>query len=638
MKSLKSYILLIFLSVHCLLHAADKEEYAVSKIPLTLITGANAVKRYEEIKFQMISLSKCRWYKKVVITVLNENGDKFAQVSESYDRLRSIETFEGKLYDALGNKIKSVKKSDIQDVSGTDAGTLADDSRIKAHSFYYRSYPYTVEYETELQFDGSYIFPYWFPIEGAYMSVQESNITVKVPSDYTLRYKVYNLANKVVALEEGGNKIYKYEQKNILPVRNEVYAPDWTDIFPAINFSPTKFEFEGYQGDLSSWKNFGNFQWQLNKGRDQLPVQSKTAIHQIADTIKDVKLKVQRLYEYMQQHTRYISIQLGIGGLQPFDANFVATKKYGDCKALSNYMYAILKEAGIKSCYTIIGSGERGKHVQADFPADYFNHIILAVPLAKDTMWLECTSQTMPAGYLGDFTNDRYALMVDEDGGKLVRTPKYNYLSNTQRRKINATIDAEGNATIQTETIFKAMAQDDLHGMIHALSKEKVKEFLNRAISLPQYELMDYQYRESNGGLPEVYEHLTINATNFATVSGKRIFVTPNMFSKTGMRLTADTSRKYDLLLDDEYQDVDSVVIQLPNGYQPESLLQPIAISSKFGKYKASVKVEGNTLIYYRFMERYSGRFAPADYNEFVKFYEQIYKADRGRVVMVKAA
>ncbi len=80
-------------------------------------------------------------------------------------------------------------------------------------------------------------------------------------------------------------------------------------------------------------------------------------------------------------------------------------------------MYSLLKEAGITSCYTLIKAGEMPDILPAIFLPSNLIMLFLCVPLQKDTMWLECTSQTLPSGYLGDFTCDRYALLIDETGG-----------------------------------------------------------------------------------------------------------------------------------------------------------------------------------------------------------------------------
>ena len=73
-------------------------------------------------------------------------------------------------------------------------------------------------------------------------------------------------------------------------------------------------------------------------------------------------------------------------------------------------MVAMLKEVGIKAYYTTIKAGQNATDIDVDFPSHQSNHIIVAVPNNHDTLWLECTDQTNPFGYLGTFTGDRKAL------------------------------------------------------------------------------------------------------------------------------------------------------------------------------------------------------------------------------------
>lgn len=626
----------LFLLIQANIHASDKKEYVVADIPVNLLKNANAVIRYDETRFEMVSLEKSKLYTKIAITILNEQGNKFAVFSESYDKLRKIENFEGRLFDANGTKIKTVKKADIQDLSGTDDASLADDNRIKAHNFYYKNYPYTIEYETEIEYKGSLIFPRWFPIPTEKVSIEKSFVTVTTPSTYKVNYKILNLPEGIDEKLKDNKKTIQYSIQNKEAIMYESLSPNWLSYAPAILFNPTNFSWDGHEGDFTSWKSFGQFISNLNKGRDVLPDKTVKEVHDISDKLKTDGEKVFALYKFMQKNTRYISIQLGIGGLQPFDATYVATKKYGDCKALSNYMCALLKEAGIKSYYTLIKAGEDEKTILPDFPFDFFNHIILAVPQSKDTIWLECTSQTLSPGYLSNFTDDRYALMVDENGGSLVKTPHYNYEDNLQKRNVNVDVDEAGNAKINAATSYRAMAQDDIHSIINNYSKEKVKEYLNRNISLPTYELANFNYSDTIVKFPIINETLSIDAPNYATITGKRLFITPNLFNKTNFKLALDTSRKTSFQLHKEYTDIDSIYFNIPKGYSVESIPNPINIESKFGAFYTNIEVKADQIIYFRKIIRYSGIFPPNEFNNLVAFNEQVFKADRRKLVLVK--
>jgi hypothetical protein len=119
-------------------------EYAVSGIPDVLKKNANVVKRGEEERFTLKSPGEAAYYHKYALTILNENGDKYAAFHQYYDKFLEIKNIEGVLFDAMGNKIKELKNKDIEDFSGVSDISLMEDNRVKVHNFYYKSYPYTI--------------------------------------------------------------------------------------------------------------------------------------------------------------------------------------------------------------------------------------------------------------------------------------------------------------------------------------------------------------------------------------------------------------------------------------------------------------------------------------------------------------
>ena len=612
--------------------------YSVLLIPKELMKNANAVKRMEEMRLEIISTGETVLYKKYAVTILNENGDDQSGFYEWYDKFRSIRSIEGNLYDMMGNQLKKVKNKDIQDLSGTE-GIDVDDDRVKVHNFYYKVYPYTIEYEVEINLNHSFYFPDWMPQRSGNLSVEQSNCTVIMPSDYSIRYRSENYKGEPFISTEKGKKTMHWEAKNLPAISKSFAAPNWKELVISVSLAPTQFSIGDYKGDMSSWKEFGKFIYTLKKDRDRLPEDIIQKVQQLTNGITTDKEKIKLLYEFMQKNTRYISVQLGIGGWQPFDATYVAKKGYGDCKALSNYMYSLLKAAGIRSYYTLVSAGGDFKNHQliTEFPSNQFNHVILCVPLQNDTMWLECTSQSLAAGYMGDHTGNRKALLINEDGGIIVTTPRYGLEENLQVRAIKGSVDESGNMDVDIQTKYTGLQQERIHGMLNYLSKEKVKKALNEEFDdLPTYDIKDFKYEEQKQALPQINERLDITVSSYATVSGKRLFIYPNILNRSGTKITDTADRIYDYVFDMAWRDVDTVMINLPEGYTPETMPSATSIKTRFGTYSSSVKLQDNRLYYLRVREQYSGRFPAKDKEELSKFFDAIYKADRSRVVLVK--
>lgn len=614
--------------------AAFGQNYSIALIPDSLLKKADAVQRINEHKLIIHSIKSATLKHKYAYTILNEAGSRYAGYGNIYTDLDRLTDVVGKLFDASGKQLKQVKKKDMDDVAYSGSNLMSD-ARLKGHNFYYKTYPYTIEYEEEEDYNGIYSFPDWQPLNWFNYSVQSSSYIIEMPADYKLRYKLINGATAPVEIQKGNTKILTWQANNIKALEYEPYHPDLDRILPLVLIGPEDMEYGGYKGNLSTWDNYGKYVLELLKGRDILPENIKADIHKITNGVSDKMQIIQLLYNYLQQNTHYISIQLGIGSLQPFDAKFVAEKKYGDCKALSNYMVSLLAEAGVKSYPALIYGGDNFPFIFEDFPQHYFNHMVTCVPNGKDSVWLECTDQTKSAGFAGSFTGNRKALLVKEEGSMLVSTPKYTAKDNLQQRKIIASIDTEGNLMAAAVTYSTGEQQETQHGLLYDFKPEDREKYLNSTLNLPTYKIDKIEYQEIKGILPAMIENLNISSPNYATVTGKRLFILPNLFNKAS-KLKVNDERHFDVVLDDSYKDIDSIFIKLPEGYVVESLPKDVSIKNKFGSYGISFKVKDNTIELVRLQEQEAINLPASEYKNLVEYFDNIFKADRSRIVLLK--
>ena len=187
-----------------------------------------------------------------------------------------------------------------------------------------------------------------------------------------------------------------------------------------------------------------------------------------------------------------------------------------------------------------------------------------------------------------------------------------------------------------TRTVYGGEQQDELNMIVNQLSKDRVEKILQRSLELSTYSVNNFKYVETAGRLPELKEELDITAPGYATISGKRLFIVPNILNRNGKLLEEESGRKVDYVFHTAYSDVDDYEIEIPGGYQVESLPQDITIKSVLGNYFSSIKLQGNKIIYHRTMEKFAGRFPTTSQSEVIRFYGDIYKADRNKVVLVK--
>jgi len=615
---------------------AGDPKFSVAAIPEDLKTGMYAVIREDHFTFYIDSKNRSSQHIRKVITILNSKAKQYAMIAIGYDKLRKIENLKANVYDAEGDLIKKLKQSDIVDRSNISGFSLFEDDRAKYADLAQSTYPYTVEIEYTIEMQFLFTIPNFHLYVDDEVSAQETSYSIVYPKALKPRYRLFKVSEPEVSIQPDQRESLTWKFKNIKPGKFEPFDPDFDELVPNIMSGPGDFEFAGYSGNMNSWEEYGKWQTLLNKDRDVLPEATRQKIKNLTKDLPSTEEKVKAVYEYLQNRTRYVSIQLGIGGWQPFEASVVDQTGYGDCKALSNYAVALLKEVGVKGYYTEISAGDNPRDIIADFPRVQFNHIIVAVPDEQDTIWLECTSQTNPFGYLGSFTGDRKALMITETGGKVVHTVRYSAEQNSQIRTADVFVDANGDATAKVRTTYSGLQYEngDLNFYIDNKYEDQ-KKWLRENTAIPSFDISKFTMVNKKDRIPAAIVSVDLSLRRFATVSGKRVFLTPNLMNRSTFIPEKVTDRKSNVMLKSSYTDIDTIRYHLQEGIYPEFLPEPIKIESRFGTYETTFTLDQDNLMYIRKITMRKGEFPPEAYRELIEFYRSMNKADNTKMVFL---
>lgn len=627
-------ILVLFI-VNCIASSslAQVDTYSTLNIPDSLKKDANIIIREENIRFTIKDINSAKYEVNRIVTVLNEQGKDYLYFYFQADKFHSLDEAEIKVYDASGVKKNTYSKKEMTSQNYGDG--LVPEGKVTYLNIQAPSYPVTVEFNFSVKFKGILGFP-GYKIQSSWYSVQHSAFDVEVPASLGLRYKLVNTNNQPQITHEGSKDIFHWESRNLPVLRLEKHSGTPEDNLPQVLLAPNKFQLDDYEGDMTSWKNFGNWINELYAKTTGLPEEKKTFYRTIVKDAATDKEKAEILYSYMQNNMRYVSIQLGIGGFRPFPASFVDDKKYGDCKALSNYLKSALDAVGVKSSIVIIQGGTTPRNVLEDFPANYFNHAILCIPQPKDTIWLECTSTTLPFAELGPFTENRKAMMVTDNGGVLVNTPMSNYKANTESVNTVIEVNEDGGAKVNTRCALKGDGRDNLLMYFHDLKNDEKKKYFINQKEWKQPDVFEIT-ASPNKNNPYVVSGKMEYEKIFSFNAGSKLFFEPRLYPVFDEDIPENSSRMRDYHFTCPYQVFDTTVYKFPAGFTLENLPKNKSVTKPFAQYTSTYTWDANTRILtsITLLQLKERVIKAAEYSKLLEF-KNIVQADAGEKVVMK--
>ena len=412
-----------------------------------------------------------------LIQINSKRGENITNVSVPFQKGNKILNIEGEIRDQYGRVIRKLKKRDIEEESYISDISFYEDEYVKKFNLKHNVYPYQIYYTYQQEYADFFHIISWSPVLDTEIPTNSAELTLIVPESYGIKVSQQHI-EPFEKTSLNGQMVYSWKSDYLKPVRKELYAPPLAEVVPFVRIVPVHFNYAG-EGSSDSWTSFGDWVNELSEGLTALPPAEKVKVKQLIKGKTDKREIVKVLYHYLQDNTRYINVSIEKGGMKPYPAEYVALNKYGDCKALSNYMKALLAEAGIDAyCVDVYADADLRK-INENFPSQQFNHVVVCVPLEADTLWLENTDNVGPFAYVGTSIQNRKGLLIAPGSSRLVKIPALDLTSVEEKRSVVYHVNNTDLCRVETDYRLKGAAFDLYSYVLSQFSQTEQEEFLN---------------------------------------------------------------------------------------------------------------------------------------------------------------
>lgn len=598
-------------------------------VPDSLERNANAVLVDEEDVVTIKSITEAHEHIERSVLVMNGDGQSMGNLEVPYEKYMKVSSLSYVIYNKTGNAKYIAGGSDIQDVAASQNEEV-DDHRVISCNQVFPEKPYLVKMKYDIDYSDFTGF-YWIPAEDEHESVLHATYTVTTPVGYRYNFFSENI--------DKGNKTNpdqrEWEVNNFPAIEHEGYGAYWQEEIPNLFIAPEQFVM-GIPCNADNWKDFGMWTYQLWSGRNILPDAMKARVVAMTQG-QSIEEKIRTLYNFLKANTRYFGVQLGVGGFQTLPASYVCQNGFGDCKALTNYLQSLLAVAGVASYPALVRADDVTCDINTDIPSTQFNHVILAVPIRQDTLWLECTNQDHPFQLVNSFTDRRHALLITPQGGFLVKTPSSDAMYNSQSILASLQIDT-GTKSVNAEYQDFARGNDafELSERLTKLSNDERLSFIRDDLGLPNFDLKNYSFDDKVQDSLEARLTLKMQFLFYAQFTPNRIFITPCISKCWTHPYEAQPNRKFPVRFAYPSSETDTIELHVPPGYVSESLPKNILLEKSFGNYSSDYAVSDSTIkcIYHFAITTYE--IPASQYSDLRSFISQVMTNEKQKIVLAK--
>ncbi|HYM75491.1 MAG TPA: DUF3857 domain-containing protein [Candidatus Dormibacteraeota bacterium] len=199
---------------------------------------------------------------------------------------------------------------------------------------------------------------------------------------------------------------------------------------------------------FETWEQIGRWYASLEKDRRMPSPEVRAKADELTKGLDTDLKKTEGLYDYVAKNFRYVSLSLGVGRYQPHAASDVLHDQYGDCKDKHTLLASLLEAKGLHANSVLINSSRK---LDPDVPSpSQFDHVITMLPMGKQEVWMDTTSEVAPFRLLAYSLRKKQALVIPPaslsgaPAPHLEETPSDTPMPDTEHSQIDGKVNEIG--------------------------------------------------------------------------------------------------------------------------------------------------------------------------------------------------
>ena len=441
--------------------------------------------------------------------------------------------------------------------------------------------------------------------------------------------------------EKDGKIIYTFTANNLKAFKNYNKVPSHAYFRPHIIPYITSYRLTGAQKDsviLRDIDALGKHHFAYVKDMNIRPDTPLVRIvKELTQNDKTDREKAKHIYNWVQKNIHYIGFEKGMQGLVPRPADTVYKRMYGDCKDMASLCMAMCRQAGLKAYFATIGTTDIPYSLDEIPTQSCFNHMICAVKLGDDWVFLDGTDNTQPFGA------NRYDIQGKE---------AFIYMDATHHQIVKIPVVA-ADKNVTTDSTFIHLAYNNLEGNLKQTStgypawqiayikkylKEKDRDDYIRkmlARGSDKFHQLKYDIKTSEKGNKDAMLVADFTVEDYAHKVGKEYIVNMNLNRTFGDERMNDSERKVGYYYPYKEKTKQVVVLDIPEGYKVTHL-PPSAHGGLEGvwSYNISYKADKKQIVLVKEYEQQALSLSPKQFANNNKIIDELNHEYKESVVL----